>query len=125
MITTRYDALVGRIFAIEDITAGNPEKDYIVRYRGQLRTEDSEAAYDQLAEQLQPMNITPLFRIGRRPPRRSCWCQAGRSPKPSNPWVNLVMFILTLVSVFFVGGMNVRHANRARCLPTRWQAAWR
>ena len=99
------DALVGRIFVIDDITAGNPEKDYIVRYRGHLRSEDSESAYDQLAAQLRPMNITPLFRI--EDGRQAILLVPGRpQPKPSNPWVNLGMFILTLLSVLFVGCIN-------------------
>jgi membrane-associated protease RseP (regulator of RpoE activity) len=99
------DALIGRVFNIEDITAGNPQKDFIVRYRGQLRTEDTEATYDQLCEQLAPYEITPLFRwdedrhaillIPRRP-----------KPGPSNPWINLIMFILTFFSVTFIGGLN-------------------
>ena len=52
---------VSRIFRVEDVTAGEP-KEWIVRYRGHLLSEDTVAAYDQLAEALRPYNITPLFR---------------------------------------------------------------
>jgi membrane-associated protease RseP (regulator of RpoE activity) len=101
----QFDALVGRIFRIEDITAGDPAKDYIVRYRGHLITEDSEAAYDQLSAQLKPYGITPLFRWDGD--RQAVILVRGRPrPKPSNPWVNLVMFVLTLLSVALVGGLN-------------------
>ena len=86
----------------------------IVRYRGQLRTEDSEAAYDQLAAQLKPLNVTPLFRWD--DDRHAILLVPGRpKPKPSNPRVNLIMFILTLVSVLFAGALNVRHH---RALPS-------
>lgn len=102
---TRFDALVGRIFIIDDITAGDPQKNFIVRYRGRLRSEDSEAAYDQLAGDLKPLNITPLFRWdGDR--HAIMLVPARAKPKPSNPWINLVLFLLTLLSVAFVGGLN-------------------
>jgi membrane-associated protease RseP (regulator of RpoE activity) len=96
------DALVGRIFSIEDVTVGNPQKDYIVRYRGRLRGEDSEAAYDQLAEQLKPYNITPLFRWDED--RHAILLVPGKpTPRAGNPAVNLLMFILTLISVLLMG----------------------
>lgn len=102
---SRLDALVMRIFLIEDVTAGDPEKDYIVRYRGQLRSEDSEAAYDQLAADLAPYNITPLFRWDGD--RHAVLLVPGKpEPKPSNPKMNLLMGILTLLSVIFVGFLN-------------------
>ncbi len=101
----RIDALVGRIFSIEDITIGDPQKDFVVRYRGKLRGEDSEAAYDQLAQQLESAGITPLFRwVG---DRHAIFLVPGKpKPNPSNPWVNLAMFILTLFSVALVGGLG-------------------
>lgn len=101
----QLDALIGRIFVIEDITIGDPAKDFIVRYRGRLRGEDSEAAYDQLATQLQPLKITPLFRMDEG--RHAILLVPSRpKPAPSNPWINVSMFILTLLSVALVGGLN-------------------
>lgn len=101
----QLDALIGRIFVIEDIAIGDPAKDFIVRYRGRLRGEDSEAAYDQLATQLQPLKITPLFRMDEG--RHAILLAPSRpKPTPSNPWINLSMFVLTLLSVALVGGLN-------------------
>lgn len=106
------NALTGRIMRIEDITLGagpairtaGPHDNFIVRYRGKIYNEDTSQAYDQLTELLKPYNITPLFR----------W-DAGRHavvlvpglprPNPSNPTVNLVLFILTLFSVLLAGGL--------------------
>lgn len=102
---TSYDALVRRIFHIDDITTGNPQKDYLVRYRGRLLSEDSATAYDQLSAGLAPLGITPLFRIENDQqvillvPKRP-------APKPSNPWVNGVMFVLTFLAVSFAGLSN-------------------
>lgn len=119
---TRYDALVGRFLAIQDITAGDPEKDYIVRYRGRLRTEDTEAAYDQLAGQLRPFNVTPLFRWD---DDRHAVILVPSKPKPneSNPKVNLIMFSLTVVTVIAAGILNSGEALDS--LPSNWlQAAF-
>ena len=101
----QLDALVGRIFAIQDITAGDPEKNFIVRYRGMLRNEDIESAYDQLTAWLEPYNITPLFRWdGDR--QAVILMPAKPKPAPSNPTVNIIMFILTLIGVTIAGWYN-------------------
>ena len=42
---------VARVMRIEDITAGDPQKNYLVRYRGQL-IGDSAEAYERLADLL-------------------------------------------------------------------------
>ena len=39
--------IVARIMRIDDITAGDPQKDYLARYRGQIYG-DSAEAYDRL-----------------------------------------------------------------------------
>ncbi len=116
---SRYDNLVSRVFSIEDVTVGDPNKDYIIRYRGKLRMEDSEAAYDQLADSLQPYNITPLFRWD--DDRHAILLIPGKpEPKPSNPMVNLVMFILTLLSVAVVGGLNVATEIPSNPIAAAW-----
>lgn len=95
--------LVERVFSIEDTTRGNAKEDYIVRFRGHLLTEDTVSAYDQLAAALNPLDITPLFRWDDK--RHAILLIRGMpgSPKRSNPWINLILFVLTLFSVLFVG----------------------
>jgi membrane-associated protease RseP (regulator of RpoE activity) len=94
-------SLISRIFRIDDVTAGDPRQ-YIVRYRGQLISEDSAAAYDQLSAAVEPFGIIPMFRIedGRqiillvtRPP----------DPKPARVSINIILFILTVFSVMLAG----------------------
>src|SRR5512135_849979 len=89
------DTIVGRVMAVDDVTIGAPKQGFLVRYRGRLRLPDSEQAYDTLAAQLKPQNITPLFR----------WDGSSQAillipglpvARPSNPLVNLGLFILTL-----------------------------
>ena len=37
---------VARVFRIEDVTSGDQQRGFLVRYRGQLLDEDSAALYD-------------------------------------------------------------------------------
>ena len=97
-------SIVSRIFRVDEVTLGDPKQGYFVRYRGDLLT-DSIQAYDQLAEALRPYDITPLFRI-----------ENGRStvllvrgtihPKPGRISVNILLFVLTVLSVMFVGTLS-------------------
>ncbi len=97
----RLTALVRRVFRVEEVTWGG--ENYVVRYRGHLLG-DSVQAYDALAEALRPLGITPLFRVedGRQ---TVILVEGVFNPKPSNPWVNLGLFGLTLLSVLFAGGV--------------------
>ncbi len=97
------NTIIGRVFRYTDVTAGDPKQGFYLRYRGQL-TLDSAEAYEQLAEALRPYEIVPLFRKDRDgghvifltppPPKRKA--TAGIS-------TNIVMFLLTLVSVMLTG----------------------
>ncbi len=95
--------LVARVFRVEDVTLGEPARGLIARYRGHLLSEDSVAAYDQLADSLRPYDITPLFRMDKGQqviylvPRRP-------DPKPARASINIILFILTVLSVMLVGG---------------------
>lgn len=100
----QLDALVGRIFIIEDKTIGAARQGYIMRYHGRLRMEDSAAAYDQLSAQLRPKGITPLFRW--EDDRQTIILIPGLpAPRASNAWINLVLFIATLLTVLFSGAL--------------------
>lgn len=93
--------MVARVLRIEDITSGDANVNYIVRYRGQLYG-DSAEAYDQLAEALRRLEITPVFRAegGRH---AIFLLHSLAAARPSNPWVNLILFALTVISVLITG----------------------
>ena len=97
-------ALVSQVLHIDDITTGDPQKEYLVRYRGKLKI-DSAEAYDKISASLSPYHLTPLFR------EQEEWHVILLMPgvieaRPSNPWVNLVLFLLTLLSVIFAGALS-------------------
>ena len=100
----QFDALVGRIFRIEDKTMGTTQQQFIMRYRGHLSMEDSAAAYDQLAEDLKPLGVMPLFRIEEG--RQVIFLIPGLpEPRRSNPYINLILFVVTLLSVMAAGAL--------------------
>ncbi len=103
--TEVFDTLVRRIFAVEDITQGTAQQGFITRYRGRLLSEDTASAYDQLAESLKSYSLTPLFRI--EDGKQVILLVSSRpEPKPSRPGLNLIMFLLTVVSVLLSGGLT-------------------
>ncbi len=100
-------AQVKGVMRVESVTHGGPGDKFLASYRGEL-IKDSIEAYDQLSETLKPLNITPLFRKDENnggTPHNIIMMDGTFNSKPSNPWVNLVLFILTLVSTIYAGAM--------------------
>jgi membrane-associated protease RseP (regulator of RpoE activity) len=101
--TEVLNSLVARVFRADDVTLGEPTRGLIARYRGHLLTEDSVAAYDQLAASLQPYEITPLFRKDKG--QQVIYLVPKKpDPKPARVSINIILFILTVLSVLLVGG---------------------
>jgi membrane-associated protease RseP (regulator of RpoE activity) len=95
------NSIVSRVFQYDDVTLGDPKQGYFLRYRGKLLIA-SDQAYDQLADALKLYNITPMFRIeGDR--QVVLLIRGVINPKPGRVSVNIALFILTLLSVMFVG----------------------
>lgn len=100
--TDQLTSVVSRVFVIEDITIGDQRKRYLVRYRGRLRGDDSQAAYDQLATALRPMEVTPMFR--KEKDKQVILLIPGViRPTRSRTWINVVLFIATVFSVLIAG----------------------
>ena len=90
---------VSKVFRIDDVTAGNA-REWIARYRGQLLSTDSAAAYDQLAEAVRPYNLTLLFRKGEDGRQIIYLVPAINLPAPSaRVLLNIVLFVLTFLSM--------------------------
>ena len=95
--------LIAPIFRIDDITAGRDRVGYHYRYRGLLTAPSSAKAYDQLAEALSPYGLMPLFRKDEDGRHLILLVQAPPPPKPSNIWINLLLFVLTFLSMMVAG----------------------
>lgn len=95
--------LVRSVMRVDSTTWGKTENNFLVRYQGELLF-DSEQTYDQLAESLHQHEVTPLFRI-EDGIHTIILLEGVISPKPSNPIVNLVLFVLTIFSVLLAGAL--------------------
>ncbi len=100
--TPGVTAFVKEIFEIRSITTGSQKQGYYWRYVGQLKTTDSESAYDTLAKVIKPMGYLPLFRVENE---EQVILIVNQPPKPKQGpvWVNIVLFALTILSVMFTG----------------------
>lgn len=93
--------LVTRYFDIQQIMPGGGRYPFVMRYSGRL-TMDSEKAHAGLSKDLKPLKLTPIFledkgqqvvQVMPSPPKQ----------RASNPWINLIFFFLTLVSMLIAG----------------------
>ncbi len=95
--------IISQYMQISDITWGDEKQNFLVRFRGQL-TGDSARAYDEIATALKPYYLTPLFRKDNEQ-AVILLVQGVANPKPSNPWINLGLFIATVISVLYAGAL--------------------
>jgi membrane-associated protease RseP (regulator of RpoE activity) len=93
--------LVKQVFRIEDVIWGTEKQNFLVRYRGEILI-DSQDAYEKLSKNLKSYDVTPLFRV-EDGSEIILLLKGIVKPKPSNPWINLILFILTGISVILAG----------------------
>lgn len=84
-----------------EIQMMNPQSQLLARYSGRL-IGSSESAYARLDALLQSMDLLPLFR--REEKRDVIYIVAGRiQPIKGGEWTALILFVLTALSVLYVG----------------------
>ncbi len=103
VLRDRLTLEVTRVMDVEQIKWHTGETKMIVQFTGRLLG-DSLQIYDRLEGKLAPMDIFPLFRMaGDRHQINLVWGKI--EPKKSNPLVNLVLFLLTVLSILFAGAV--------------------
>ncbi|MEA3327490.1 MAG: site-2 protease family protein [Chloroflexota bacterium] len=93
---------VKALFEIESMMLGGSKQGYRLRYDGKLKLADSELAYDQLAESIKPYGLTPLFQENEHN-QKILIVNQPPEPKLGPLWVNILLFLLTILSVMFTG----------------------
>ncbi len=102
--TSEHEALtslVANYFDIEKIIPGRSRSPFVARYVGHLRM-DSEGAHNALTQELKQHRLTPIF-LEDKDEQIIQLIPALPKPRPSNPWINLLFFLLTLASVLYTG----------------------
>lgn len=101
-LARQITAEIGDVFLVEDVTSDYPQAG-AVRFRGRLLVPAKEA-YARLNQRLKPRSLVPVIRqLGETdvlivlPAAELSGVGTGR------PWVNLVMFLATAVSVLLAG----------------------
>jgi membrane-associated protease RseP (regulator of RpoE activity) len=90
-------AILARYLSIQEVTLGDGAS-WVARYRGRLWDEDSEKAFDALTEALRPYGWMPLFREENG--LHAVYIVPAQPPgNTGRPLINLVLFLLTLISV--------------------------
>jgi membrane-associated protease RseP (regulator of RpoE activity) len=92
---------VRQVMDVVDVVRGAADRGFAARYRGKLRF-DSREAFARLDPAFAREGMTLLFR--REGSDDVAIAVVGRiRGRPSNPWVNLVLFGITLLSVLLAG----------------------
>jgi len=113
-------AIIERDFQITQITHGSEKKTFLVQYQGEFIDKDTAKVYLDIEKELSRFGLIPLFRkeglkkiiyVVNQPP----------NPNPLNPKINLIFFLLTLVSVLFTGGL---YAYEGQLPANTWNMIW-
>lgn len=101
---TELNAIVSQHFTIEEITYGTEKQPFVVHYRGDLKDSDSQIAFNHLEEALADQKLLPMIR--KENDKIDLFLVPKmENKKKLNPRLNLVLFLLTLLSVLFTGGL--------------------
>lgn len=93
--------IVEQYFDIQQVIWARPRQPFVVRYRGQLKGE-SAAVHEAMTAALKSQKLMPIF-AEEGGDQIVQIVDSLPEPRPANPWVNLVLFIVTLLSVIFAG----------------------
>ena len=95
---------VGHLFTVHDVTLGIPHQPDAIRLRGHLNA-PSHRAYPQMAQRIRKLGYTAELRHDAESNLDILLATPGVMPQKSDAriWVNLVLFVLTVLSTLFVG----------------------
>lgn len=104
LMREELDAIITRYFVCDSVMEGVQNKKPYIRYSGHFTSEDTEGIHGELMDRLAPDQIVPLFRI--EDGQQVIYLLEGMpQPGPNRPWINLLLFVLTLLSVLISGAM--------------------
>ena len=95
---------VRQVMTVRSVVRGQVGAEESVQFVGQLSV-DSEKAYERLSSEFERFGLTLLLRSDGAD-QVAVAVPGLIRPTPSNPWVNLGLFLVTLASVLFSGLLN-------------------
>lgn len=98
------DPIIARHFVAEAITEGLMQKQAYIRYTGRFFRPETAPVHDELMDLLEPYGMTVLFR--EEDGQQVIYVMNGiPQTAPNRPWINLVLLIVTFLSMFISGSM--------------------
>ena len=99
------ETLIGLVSSVMDISSTIVGKDKeLLRIRGRLFVE-SDNAYERLSVEMGRMGFTPLFRVD-DDEHLVIITRSLATPKIGNPWLNVLLLVVTLITVLYAGSMH-------------------
>ncbi|MEJ2559466.1 MAG: site-2 protease family protein [Anaerolineae bacterium] len=93
------------LFELTDVTVPRQAQQGEIVFTGRLLMKDADRAYELLAERWAHQDYTPILR--KHGGELQLIAQPGLvKPRPANPWINLGLFVATVLSVLFIGALN-------------------
>jgi membrane-associated protease RseP (regulator of RpoE activity) len=103
-LVSQLRAGVEDLLEIHEIETPRQAQQGVVAFTGRLLM-DADRAYDLLAERWARYSYTPLLR--KHQGQHQIVGQPGLvRPRPANPWINVVLFVVTVFSVLLTGALN-------------------
>ncbi len=104
-ITRQLQAALIGLFTVEDITLLDNKERPMVRFGGRLASGDQDAIFDAMVERFHHVGYTPILtqEDGLYVVRAVPVVVDGRVGKA---WVNVLLFVLTVLSVLFLGALR-------------------
>jgi Zn-dependent protease len=97
-------SIVRKFMSIQSITTGKTDQPWILCYRGEFFSDDTEKIYADLENKVAFFNLIPQFRLEDQKPV----IYLLEKPKPqqvSKSYKNLILFIITFISVWVTGAL--------------------
>jgi membrane-associated protease RseP (regulator of RpoE activity) len=102
-LTERLLPAIRSVMTVHDVTSGDERQGFALRVRGRLTT-DPQEAFDRLDPLFRAEGVTLLTKEDQG--QEAIIAVPGViMPTPSNPWVNALLFALTVISVLIAGAL--------------------
>jgi membrane-associated protease RseP (regulator of RpoE activity) len=79
--------------------------DAVITFQGQIY-DDTDAAFEQMTQRLTPLGYTVMLRDRPDGGHEVIAVKGAFERKPGRVWINVVLFLATLLSVLYIGAMN-------------------
>jgi membrane-associated protease RseP (regulator of RpoE activity) len=104
MVDRLRGALIG-LMVVEDVTLLSATSMPVVQFGGQLLDGDQDAIFDEIVQRFATLGYTPV--LSEREGMHVLQAVPGvPDGKTGNPWVNAVLFVLTVFSVLLIGALR-------------------